>query len=158
MSRPLRTSAVTEPRTFGERIRYARLSTDLSQEQFANRINAIVGGSSSKSLISMWERDLIKNPQNANLLAVQAVTGMSMQWLATGKGQRRINMPVKNATQSTVALDVQALTRALATADPKLEDPARTARIVAGLYDVLCDTPDLPQSLLDRFASGLARE
>lgn len=155
-TRPLRTTAATTPRTLGERIRYARLSIDVSQEQFAKRISENGGGKISKSLVSMWERDDVKNPQNANLIAVQAVTGFRFEWLTTGAEPKRIQIPARASTPSITPINVELLARALATAYPTLADSDSQARIVSGLYELLRDSPDLTPPMLATFAVGLA--
>ncbi|MFL4599781.1 MULTISPECIES: helix-turn-helix domain-containing protein [Stenotrophomonas] len=150
-SRPLRTAAPSNPRTQGERIRFARISANLSQEQLGMQVNKAGGSSVTKSLVSQWERDGVKNPTNDNLFAIEAVTGFSAQWISSGRG------PQKAKAASTVRLDTHALERALAAALPDNGKHADLAQVVAGLYDVLMDTPDVSDKTLASFASALAR-
>ncbi len=154
--RPLRTSAAENPRTQGERIRFARLAMDLSQGQFAERLGRSGGGKISKSLVSMWERGGIKNPNNANLLAIQAVTGFAMEWLISGKGPQKVTIPSTRRDATAAAIDRELLARAIAAVAPAGTDAANFARMIGGLYDLLGDTPDLSDELLARFAKTLA--
>lgn len=150
-TRPLRTSAIANPRTQGERIRYARINANLSQEQLGIQIGKAGGSNVTKSLVSQWERDGIKNPTNDNLFAIEAVTGFSAQWISSGRGAQ------KAKAASAVRLDTHALTRALSAALPDAARPDELAQVIAGLYDVLIDTPDVSDKTLSSFAAALAR-
>lgn len=155
-SRPLRTSAARSPKNQGERIRVARIESNLSQAQLASAISKISGGRVTKSLVSQWETGDVKNPNNANMLAIQVITGFSMNWLVTGRGPQRVTLP--SARTDTIApLDQGRLARAIAAAVPDLPDTHRIARAVGGLYDLLGDTPDIKDDLLARFAAALLK-
>lgn len=155
-SRPLRTTAVQKPRTQGERIRYARIESNLSQSQLARGVSSYAKSKITKSLVSQWERDSVANPNNANMLGVQMVTGFAVQWLVNGRGPQRLVIP--SADPNNIApLDVSRLARAMKAANPTLEDPEGRARTVAALYDLLGDTPDIAPALLARFAATLSR-
>lgn len=158
-TRPLRTHALQNPRTQGERIRYARLHLDISQDELARRVRQTGGGKVSKSLVSQWERDSVKNPNNANLLAIAAVTGFTPTWLIHGKEPKRQTV----ASRGEVAgIDVDRLTRAIAAAKSALDAdalmPSRAARVIAALYETLMDAPGLDDSTLATFAATLARQ
>lgn len=156
-ARPLRTTSPENPITLGERIRFARLSLDISQAQFADRIKRSGGGGNiSKSLVSQWERGGVKNPNNANLLAVQAVTGFAIEWLINGKGPQRVTIPSTRREATAASLDRALLARAIAATSPPGTDADQQARVIAGLYDLLGDTPDVSPKLLARLAKTLA--
>ncbi|MCR6496203.1 helix-turn-helix domain-containing protein [Thermomonas sp. S9] len=78
-SRPLRTTLPQNPKTQGERIRYARISSNLTQQQLAQAVGRITKSVIDKATVSKWEGDSTSNPTNANMLAIQAVTGFSVQ-------------------------------------------------------------------------------
>lgn len=153
MPRALRTASVPKPRTQGERIRYARIACNLSQQSLASAVAAISKQKISKSLVSKWELDGVANPNGANMLAIQAITGFSTQWLVTGKGPQRAEIPTPAAL---APLDIDRLAKALAAAEPGLGvDYVETARVVSALYDMLSDTPEIAPALLARFATTL---
>lgn len=140
-------------RTLGERIRYARSSVGLSQGQLAAALRPITKTKVGKSLISQWERDVIHNPNNETMLAIQAVTGFSLDWLVRGKGPERVSIPT-SATTARATIDHARLARAMRAAAPDL--PESLARTVGDLYDLIGDTPDISDALLDRIAATLA--
>lgn len=151
MTRALRTEAPRNPKTQGDRIRHARIAAGLSQGALADRIRGAGGSRVSKSLISQWEGDNIKNPTNENLFAIEGATGFSAQWLVSGKGDPK-------AKQASAArLNQQALKRAIAVAFPGTMADVHAA-VVSGLYDVLIDTPDVSDKVLASFAAALARQ
>lgn len=76
--------------TFGQRVRFARLSCGLTQTQFANAISAISKTRTSKSLVSHWETDRVTSPQSPTLLAMMGVTGFRHEWLANGTGPQKV--------------------------------------------------------------------
>lgn len=152
---PLRSHAVARPKTLGERIRYARISCNLSQGELAAAIRLQTGRKITKSLIGQWERGGIANPNNEYLLAVQASTGFSMDWLIRGRGPEKATLPAAGA--STAPLDESLLARAMLAAEPGLTDASRRAKVVSALYGLLVDTPDIAPALLARFAATLAK-
>lgn len=157
-TRELRTSATDNPRTLGERIRYARLDLKISQEDLASRINRITGGNITKSLVSRWERDAVKNPTNENILALAAVTSFRVEWLIRGKEPRKATVPSK---AETAGLNDAQLARAIETAMGAMKirgvDSNRAAAIISRLYETLCDTPGLDDQTLKIVAGALAR-
>lgn len=64
--------------TLGKRIKEYRLSKNLSQEQLAKAIGT------TKSLISMWERDEVKNPTFHHLFALADALDVDARRLAVG--------------------------------------------------------------------------
>lgn len=146
--RPLRTAAVAHPRTTGARIRYARLDCNLSQEAFAAGISSITKVKIGKSLVSQWETDSIASPSHANLNAIQAVTGFSVEWLATGSGDQR-------ATVRSSELDVDRLKLILKAIAPDRTGIPREARAIALLYKVLADSPSMSPPLLAEMARNI---
>jgi transcriptional regulator with XRE-family HTH domain len=154
--KPLRSHAVANPKTKGERIRYARIASNLSLQELADAIKVMVGGKVTRSQVSRWERDDIKNPNNINMLAIQGITGFSADWLVRGKGPQKAVVPSADAV-AAAAIDVPRLARALEAANPGATSAQAHARIVGALYDLIGDTPDIEPSLLARIAATLAR-
>lgn len=158
MSRPLRTSLPENPKTQGERIRFARLSAELSQAQLAQAIALHGGRKASKSLISQWESDAVKNPENANLFAIQAATGFHAEWISSGKGQKRAALRALGEVQG---LNREHLRRAIDAAvaalnlNPKIVLPLADA--MGRLYDTLIDAPELDDATLKIIAQALTR-
>lgn len=138
-------------RTLGDRIRHARIENGLSQAELARAVARITRNKISKSLVSAWETGKIQNPQNATLLAVQAVTGFRLDWLITGKGAERAapgDLPPFPAS----GIDVAKLEKAIAAAVPLGADAAGTARASIALYQMLMESPDLKAPALARLA------
>lgn len=151
-SRPLRTTAPARPRTFAERIRYARISANLSQPQFAKQLALITRTKINKSLVSQWELGKVANPNNETLYAIQAVTGFSAEWLVRGRGPEHVADP------KAEPLNIDLLARAMAAAMPELGDTAGAkAKRVAALYELLADTPNIDPALLTRIADTLSK-
>ncbi|HLF97714.1 MAG TPA: helix-turn-helix transcriptional regulator [Methylococcaceae bacterium] len=64
------------------RIKQARVSAGLSQAALAKLVGV------QRSSASQWESDNIrKDPSTANLAKIAAITGVSFEWLATGRGE-----------------------------------------------------------------------
>lgn len=146
-SRPLRTSIPQNPQTQGERIRYARISSNLTQKQLAQAVGKITKTAIDKGTVSKWEGDSTSNPTNANMLAIQAVTGFAMTWLVTGRGEMR-------ATQTAhTGLQVAVLGRAMRATFGEVDDAMPGA--VATLYDLILDAPSVSDAVLKRTASAL---
>ncbi len=138
-------------RTLGDRIRHARTENGLSQAELARAVARITRNKISKSLVSAWETGKIQNPQNATLLAVQAVTGFRLDWLVTGKGAERAavgELPPFPAS----GIDMDKLEKAIAAAVPLGGDPVATARASIALYHMLMESPDLKAPALSRLA------
>lgn len=156
-TRPLRTKGKADPRTQGERIRVARTAAGLSQGRLADAIT-MHGGRATKSLVSQWERDTIANPENANLFAIQAITGYRAEWISTGKEPKKLEM---RSPKDSSGLDRKLLARAIAATLRALpsgeKDPQRIADIVSRLYDTLITAPDVDPATLDIVAAALAK-
>ena len=146
-SRPLRTSLPDSPRTQGERIRYARITSNLTQQQLAQAVAKITKGVIDKGSVSKWESDSTSNPTNANMLAIQAVTGFSVQWLVHGRGEMRAS------SAKHVGLDAAALGRAMRAVIPGVTDQQASA--AATLYDLILDAPGVSETTLQRTAAAL---
>lgn len=138
----------TTPKTQGERIRLARTNAGLSQSQLAAAIKTMTKSKIVKSLVSQWERNIIQNPGNAHMLALEAITGISANWIVNGTGPREARIPA-----TTAHLDQARLARAIAAT--KIPVPDGFARAVCGLYDLLGETPSISDELLERLASTL---
>jgi transcriptional regulator with XRE-family HTH domain len=66
------------------RIKQARKGAGLSQAQLAARLEL------GRSAVAQWERDNAISPTVGHLTAIALATGVSFEWLATGRGPRVI--------------------------------------------------------------------
>jgi transcriptional regulator with XRE-family HTH domain len=66
--------------TYSSRIRKARTLTGLSQAKLALRVGV------QRSAVTQWERENGTWPSVAHLAKVALETGVSFEWLATGRG------------------------------------------------------------------------
>lgn len=147
--RPLRTALPLNPHSQGERVRYARISANMTQQQLATAVGKITKAPIDKATVSKWEGDSTSNPTNANMLAIQAVTGFSLAWLVTGRGEMRIS----NAPHA--GLQTGVLTRAMQAAMESVPDDLPAA--VATLYDLILDAPGVSDAVLKRTAAALIK-
>ena len=67
-----------------ERIKQARKDAGLSQGALAERLGV------DRSAVAQWERQTAASPTVSNLAKIALVTGVSFEWLATGRGARVI--------------------------------------------------------------------
>ncbi len=65
------------------RIRRARLAAKLSQQQLAIQVGV------KRSAVAQWEQPAGTSPSIVHLATIAITTGMSFEWLATGRGQSR---------------------------------------------------------------------
>lgn len=145
--RPLRTTLPQNPHTQGERIRYARISANLTQKQLADAVSKITKGDISKATVSKWEGDATSNPTNPSMLAIQAVTGFSISWLVNGRGEMRVS------TAPHAGLQAEVLARSLRAVLG--ESAGGSAAAVATLYDLILDAPGVSDAVLQRTATAL---
>ena len=68
-----------------ERIRFARRTAGLSQNQLAQAVGV------QRSAVSHWEAPHGKNPSVSHLRQVALVTGLQFEWLATGRGDMSLS-------------------------------------------------------------------
>ncbi|MDQ3524606.1 MAG: helix-turn-helix domain-containing protein [Chloroflexota bacterium] len=66
---------------FAQRVRLARRHVGLSQSQLAKQVGV------QRSAVSQWESTALKFPSLMHLQATAVVTGVSFEWLATGRGR-----------------------------------------------------------------------
>lgn len=66
------------------RIRQARLEAKLSQSQLAEKTGV------HRSAVAQWERSGGSRPTVDRLAQIATLTGVSYEWLATGRGERRL--------------------------------------------------------------------
>lgn len=62
------------------RIRMARLRAGITQNELADRIGV------TRSAVANWEISTRPKPNVTNLAAIASATGVSLEWLATGRG------------------------------------------------------------------------
>ncbi|HEU0152846.1 MAG TPA: helix-turn-helix transcriptional regulator [Arenimonas sp.] len=67
-----------------ERIRRCRKDARLSQAQLAERLGL------GRSAVAQWERDTAVRPTVGHMTEIALATGVSFEWLATGRGARVI--------------------------------------------------------------------
>lgn len=147
--RPLRTTRPIDPQSQGERIRYARHTANLTQEQFARALSRVSKVRVNKGTVSKWESDATANPTNASMLAIELVTKVSARWLVHGKGE------MFAALAHSTSIDMEALQRAIRIAIPDA-DP-RAAISVATVYDLIVDAPDLSDAVLRKTSDAFKR-
>jgi len=140
------------PTSQGERIRYARTNAGLSQNQVAAALRLATGSKITKSLVSQWERNAIKNPSNAHLLALEALTGISATWIVKGRGPKEVALR-SSAELQAQQLDKERLARAIAATQVAVPD--RFTPTIADLYDLIRETPSISDEMLRRIAASL---
>lgn len=148
--RPLRTTDPRDLSTFAARIRHARLACDLSQEELAKRISIVTGKSTSKALVSKWERGSVSNPQIETFQALSAITGFRDQWLIKGTGQDRVSL----ANQKH--LDAQALEAAIRSVLGSCND--HQVESILALYQILAIGSRLDKRALRDLQSLVSRQ
>lgn len=67
-----------------DRIKRARKGAGLSQAALAEKLGV------DRSAVAQWERQSAASPTVAHLTSVALATGVSFEWLATGRGARVI--------------------------------------------------------------------
>lgn len=67
-----------------ERIKESRKAAKLSQAKLADALGL------DRSAVAQWERNTPSSPTVGHLTRIALVTGVSFEWLATGRGPRRI--------------------------------------------------------------------
>lgn len=65
------------------RIRRARVTTDLTQSELARRLGV------QRSAVTQWERSDGTRPNLNHLACIACETGVTFEWLATGRGAMR---------------------------------------------------------------------
>ncbi|HEX6832444.1 MAG TPA: helix-turn-helix domain-containing protein [Rudaea sp.] len=81
MSRPR--SAKTIPTQLCDRLRFARQSAKFTQETLAYRLGV------TPSAVAQWERPRGTRPSIRHLDGIALATGVSIEWLATGRGSSK---------------------------------------------------------------------
>lgn len=67
--------------TLTERVRLTRRKTELSQTQLAKLIGV------NRSAVANWENDRLGGPCHDNLVRLAKIAHVSIEWLATGRGE-----------------------------------------------------------------------
>lgn len=65
---------------FATRIRTARRRAGLSQQKLARLLNV------SRGAVANWESAVASSPSTSNLQRLALITGVAIEWLATGQG------------------------------------------------------------------------
>jgi len=84
---------------FARRVRIARLSAGMTQQALAQRLCV------SRTAIANWEGTARGRPATDRILRLAVVTGVSFEWLATGRGSSGVMEP--NVAPSTEAEVIQ---------------------------------------------------
>jgi len=142
--------------TFGQRVKHARLAAKLSQLEFANAVANLTGSKTKKGLVSQWENNKVSNVQNATLLAIQAVTGFSAEWLVSGRGELRVKLPkLLVADKKAVyghGVSREVLRRGIIIAATEQKTPDAIADAAIEVIESLADEPGLSDGILKRIA------
>lgn len=151
---------LTDKRTKGGRIRYARESNNLSQDELGAAISTIVGRRISKGNVSAWESGKIKDFAHDNLIAMEAITGFSMHWIIGGKGPERVEDRKGGAVsviEKAAKLNVAGLEMSMRVAWQHVggSDFTKAAKLAAKLYNVFHDAPELNEAGLLRIAQAI---
>lgn len=64
-----------------DRVRQARRHARMTQPQLAERVGV------HRSAVAQWERSTGPNPTTKNLARIALATGVSFEWLCTGRGR-----------------------------------------------------------------------
>jgi transcriptional regulator with XRE-family HTH domain len=68
-----------------DRIREARLRAGLTKAELARRVGVC------PSAVVQWEHPVHTAPNTTNLARIAEITGISFEWLATGRGSARLH-------------------------------------------------------------------
>lgn len=137
-------------KTLGARIKLARVSCDMTQENFANAIALLTKTRCNKSLVSKWEAESAV-PVVSTLAAISSVTGYSLEWLSTGTGPERAR-PKKLRIEERTDASRAIMRRAVAIAHKEQRDPLRVADAIIEIFEMLADDPNIPDAALRRIA------
>jgi transcriptional regulator with XRE-family HTH domain len=85
-----------------DRLKTARLRAGLSQAELAKRVGV------SSAAVGQWETD-DTNPSNANMRTVADVLSVSVEWLASGRGEMTQGAPAKVRAPEGELVDVEKL-------------------------------------------------
>jgi len=91
----------TDGGVLADRIRMARRSAKLSQAQLAARLNV------ASSAVAQWESPRGTTPRIEKFPAIASALGVSVEWLLTGRGERRNG----HAVEANAALAPDAFAR-----------------------------------------------
>lgn len=135
-------------KTFGQRLRFARVSCSLSQSELARAIAKAANTKTTKSMVSQWEGGNVKLPQFSTMLAISAVTMFASQWLLDGTGPERASI---KPTAKDGNLDVW-IKRAATIAATQHKTPGAIGNATVQVFAALRDDPTTPDSALQRIA------
>lgn len=137
-------------KTIGARIRHARQSCEMTQENFANGVALVTKTKCNKSLVSKWESDSAV-PVASTLSAIASVTGFALQWLATAEGPERGKL-AKLRIEDRNDKARESMRRAVRIAQREQKDPDRVADAIIECFYMIADEPDIPDTALKRIA------
>ena len=131
----------------------------MSQEQLARAVALHGGRKVSKPLVSQWESDRVRNPENANLFAIQAATGFRAEWISSGEGSPKTSTQLQSSVHE---LDRECLRQALMASAKVVGMNAVTAAQMADmsgrLYSILMEAlSPLDETTLVAIAKELAK-
>jgi transcriptional regulator with XRE-family HTH domain len=98
-------SAVDERLRLADRVRLARRAAKLTQTALAKQVGV------TPSAAAQWEHPHGTSPGIPRLQAVAAATGVTFDWLATGRGDKRRRGSAKDEEVPALKLDVFAQDR-----------------------------------------------
>lgn len=138
-------------KTFGQRLRAARIKCGLTQLQLATEVQRITGTPTSKGNVSRWETGSIQHPRSETLLAITAVTRRNQHWLLSGSGKEMVELPqLKIASKDDATRN--ALRRAYRVAQSVHRESEAIEDALVVLFETLLDERDVPESVLRKMA------
>lgn len=142
--------------TLGARIKHARTERQLTQQQLADGIRSITQRYGSKASVSQYEADNVV-PGHAVLVAIVALTGYAEQWLLTGTGPRKAELPrLRSAAHDGEARELLARAAEIAHEVHQLHRD-RIGWATVAVFETLLDEPSTPRGALLRIARTAQR-
>lgn len=93
-------NAVPLATRLSDRIRLARHAAKLSQTALAHRVGV------TPSAAAQWEHTKCTRPGTERLQAIASATGVTFDWLATGRGDQRRRRSINGDSISAIRLEV----------------------------------------------------
>lgn len=128
----------------GLRILQVRKELGLSQAALAEAIARKTQLRTNKGQVSQWETSRAAGPQDATLVAIASVLGVSAKWLASGQGAR-----VEAIAAGSLRRAVQV---ACAAVDLTTVSPQTLACVILEVGELLAEDPTASDRVLARVA------
>lgn len=133
---PYSSAGVLKMNSFSERVKFARLSSGLTQQELADLVSEMTSKKVPKGTISAWESGRVGTPHAAALIAVQSATGFRADWLLNGVLPEKVERakPSKQGQYVPEKLDRQALLSAIKDVLAVEQRPEKAASRIMRLY------------------------